>query len=83
VTITELFEAINHDRIGGREAIHAIRSLQATADDPRAREHLRSALSWAKIYFTRRGAAKYGGLDRVKQYLLADLIRAREFMPPR
>jgi hypothetical protein len=82
VTIAELFEAINHNRIGGREAVHAIRSLQSAADDPRARERLRFALSWAKVYFSRRGAAKYGGPAKVKQYLLTDLLRAQEFMPP-
>jgi hypothetical protein len=81
VTIAELFEAINHNRISGGEAIHAIRSFQSVAGDPRAREQLRLALSWAKIYFSRRGAAKYGGPGKVKQYLLAALIHAQQFMP--
>lgn len=81
MTVTELFEAINHNRISGQEAIYTIRSLQSEADDPRAREHLHSALSWAKIYFSRREAAKYGGPAKVKEYLLADLIRAQQFMP--
>ena len=81
MTVTELFEAINHNRISGREAIHAIRSSQSVAGDPRAREQLRLALSWAKIYFSPRGAAKYGGPAKVKEYLLAALIHAQQFMP--
>jgi len=81
VTISELFEAINHNRISGGEAIHNIRSLQSAAGDPRAREQLRLALSWAKIYFSRRGAVKHGGPAKVKQYLLAALIHAQQFMP--
>ena len=81
MTIGELVEAINHNRISGGEAIHTIRSFQSAADDPRAREQLRLALSWAKIYFSRRGATKYGGPAKVKQYLLADLISAQQFIP--
>ena len=81
MTIGELVEAINHNRISGAEAIHTIRSFQSAADDPRARKQLRLALSCAKIYFSRRGAAKYGGPAKVKQYLLADLIRAQQFIP--
>ena len=80
MTIAELFKAINENRISSREAIHVIRDLQSEAGDPRAREHLRSALSWAKIYFSGRGAAKHGGSAKVKQYLLADLIRAQQFI---
>ena len=81
MTIGELVEAINQNRITGREAMRAIRSLQSVANDPRARERLGFALSWAKIYFNPRGAAKYGGPANVKQYLLADLILAQQFMP--
>jgi hypothetical protein len=83
VTIAELVEAIHQNRVSGREAIRTIRSLQSATNDQRARERLGFALSWAKIYFSPRGAAKYGGPANVKQHLLADLILAHQFMSSR
>jgi hypothetical protein len=80
MTIAELFVAINQDRISGREATRTIRNLQSATNDPRAKERLGFALSWAKIYFSPRGAAKYGGPANVKQNLLADLVLAQQFM---
>jgi hypothetical protein len=83
VTIIQLVEAINQNRISGREAVRAIRNLQSVANDPRARERLGFALSWAKICFNPRGAAKYGGPANVRQYLLADLILAQQYDRPK
>ena len=80
MTLGELIDAIKSDHIAGEEALRTLCIFSAAAANPRLREKLASARSFAEIYYSQRGAEKFGGLANVKRMVLADLTLARRFM---
>jgi hypothetical protein len=62
--------------ISSDQVVQEIDRLSSVHSDPYYQRKLRSALGWAKLYGTERGAVQYGRTE-LQALLIADLTKAR------
>jgi hypothetical protein len=75
--LDKLFHQLAEGRIGGDDAQREIRSLLNLSTHSYQREKLRGALSWSDIYFSPRKWQRWGNQQRVKDFVLADIYKAK------
>jgi hypothetical protein len=81
--LSALFNGISKERAAKLETVNELRDLEfEVRGDSYGKEKLGAAITWAEIYFSLRKSEKWGGRERVRDFLLDELYKARTWQPP-
>ncbi len=75
--LSGLFERISRNLATGRETVKELRDLRLEVTDPYLSEKLGNAIEWAKIYFSRRRWEPWQSRERIRDFLLDEVYKAR------
>lgn len=79
--LSGLFDRISKGMATKPETMKDLRELSLAVSDPYRSEKLGNAIGWAKIYFSRRQWEPWQSRERIRDFLLDDLYKARIASP--
>jgi hypothetical protein len=79
--IEQLRDAISKQGIAFADAERQLQSILGGLEGPYCREKIGSAIGWARICQRPRELERYGGMERVRLFLLHDLMSAARNAP--